>query len=155
MNNEMEWLHSQIRANIDQYGRQCLGVLPDGDTVPLAFIYTIGNTVAARPMPELLLIGDASPMVMGVLNHMSQMMQERGTPFEHGEVVDLGGMQPVMVLQAGHKARSGYTIQAGQYLGREDYPVLQVVMPDTEGHWPHDPACQPPYNQCPILTEAN
>jgi hypothetical protein len=81
---------------------------------------------------------------------MSDMMIERGRPFDHGEIVDLGGKFPVLVFDANEDALRDYTIQATEFFQTSDYTVQQVVAPDTNGRFPYDPLCLPDY-KVPLL----
>src|SRR5215472_9890360 len=114
-------LHKDIENDIRRYGRSvmCIGAEDDSP----AFAYTIGNVNVG--LPELLMIGtlDGAP-----LNPLSQKMIERGSAFDDGEVVSIGGKYPVKIIDADERAHDDYTIQAGQYLGHEDYRVQQVLI---------------------------
>lgn len=144
---DMHEFHEQVAEVIARVGRQVIGVI---DNPP--FAYTIGNTLHDPPHPELLVIGTSDNRM---LNALSEMVVERGRPFDHMELVDLGGKFPVRILQAGSRARREYTIQAGQHLGQEDYAIMQVLLPDQQGRFPGDPGCSHPYCIAPILTEGN
>jgi hypothetical protein len=135
-------LNKHVRRDIEQCGRSIIAV-PEG----YGFAYTIGNHAAG--LPELLVIGVAQRA--GFLNDLSQQMIVRGTTFEDGQLVDLGGRLPVKVIRAGNAARAEYTIQAGQYFGIEDYAVMQVLIPDRNGKFPGEPDCTPPCSLIPVL----
>ena len=133
-----------IENDIQRYGRCVLCVGGEADSPP--FAYTIGNWL--RGLPELLIIGTIKG---ALLNNLSQKLIERGAAFEEGELVNLGGKFPVKIVTADQRAQRDYTIQAGQYHGTEDYPVQQVLACDRSGHFPDDPACQPPYSTLPMF----
>src|SRR5438034_11618292 len=99
-----------------------------------SFAYTIGNWLAK--LPELLIIGTTKG---SVLNDLSQKMIERGSAFDDGEIVSLGGRFPVKIINADERAQRDYTIQAGQYLGGEYYTVQQVLACDRNGRFPDHP----------------
>ena len=86
-----------------------------------------------------------------ILNTFSNMMIGRGAAFADGELVDPGDMFPVRIINADHRARDEYTVQAGQHFGHEDYRVLQVLIPDDSGRFPDHPECQPPFSAIPVL----
>jgi hypothetical protein len=145
----------QFYANIDRHiatlGRSILGVMGEGEH--LGFSYTIGNHKA--DLPELLVIG-LEPRTAGqLLNWMSDEMKKRGQSFENGELVNWGGEGKLALkfVRAGRKARDEYTIQATRYLETEDYGLMQILVPDTEGRYPDEPGCAPPYGTVPVLTE--
>jgi len=87
------------------------------------------------------------------LNDLSQQLMERGIAFEEGELVNLGGKFPVKIVTADQRAQRDYTIQAGQFLGTEDYVVQQALIPDRNGRFPDEPECQPPYSTIPVLNQ--
>jgi hypothetical protein len=80
------------------------------------------------------------------------MMIERGAAFGDGEIVDVGGKMPIKIIRADDRARTEYTIQAGEHLGTQRYTVLQVLIPDPRnGCFPGDPGCASPYANVPVL----
>jgi hypothetical protein len=152
-----------FRQNIEQYGRAVMGVSaecgpeclgnhlghhpsagPDKSFIP--FCYTIGNF--EKNLPELLLI--FRPDLNDVLNIMSDIMIRQDRPFEHGELVDIGGKVPSMVIYADHRAKD-YTLQVTHYYGTPLYAVQQVLVPDPQGRYPHQPGCRHPYSRQPVL----
>lgn len=139
-----EDFRSRINLIIAESGRMILGVsgTEKDEEDHAVFSYTIGNSLSNKP--ELIMFGAHPQDAAKLFNHMS----------ENYELVpgllDLGGKFPVKLLRAGEKCRQEYSIQAGQYLGNETYPILQVLAPDTKGRWPGDPDLEPGYAQ-PIL----
>ena len=149
-------VHERINADINRVARSLMGV---GDDPP--FCYSIGNyfqrwTVGPPPgnvviMPELLVIGTAKG---NFLNDLSNMMIEARQPFDDGQVVLMhGARQPVRIIRANNDARTKYMIQAGVILRVNDYPVMQVLIPDTAGKFPGESGCAPPYSLWPVLHE--
>jgi hypothetical protein len=142
---ELRHLHDNIDDDVRRDGRSVLCIGAEDDSPP--FAYTIGNALVG--LPELLIIGTLEG---GLLNDLSRIMLERGRAFDDGELVNLGGKFPVKIITADvGRAQHDYTIQAGQYLGVEDYPVLQVLVPDRNGRYPDDAECQRPYANMPVL----
>ncbi len=138
-----------VDKHVAKDGRAVMGVFPEPEIGKRAFSYSIGN--AKRGLPELLVIGLCGPDGMWLINAMSKLMLQRGRKFDDGEMVDLGGLCPVCVVDASGAVRDEYTIQAGQWLGREDYPVQQIVMPDKTGRLPWHSGCAEPYRNIPVL----
>jgi hypothetical protein len=143
-------MYDKMRKDIATMGQSMLGVLGDKNTPP--FIYTIGN--AERGLPELLIIGAADNSIGDVLNVIGEKMRERGRPFDNGELINIGGKFPLKAINTTPKAKEDYTIQAGQYLGHEDYAVQQLLIPDKHGRFPGDPKCEEPFASCPLLSPA-
>jgi len=130
-----------VQDHIDRFGQHLVAVF--GDDAGPGFIYTIGN--ANRALPELLAIGNFPPHAIGpILNDLCDRMRESGAPLE-GDI-DIGGTYPIRARLAGAAARTDYTIQAGQYLGHDEYAVVQVLFPDPSGRYPGEEGCDPRYD---------
>ena len=138
----LDKFHANTAENIEKHGQALIGVLSSPP-----FIYTIGNAV--RGLPELLLIGpprlELSGQALNALNELGEKMRRDGKPLAEG-LVDIEWSFPFKVRKAGPRAKDDYTNLAGQYLGREDYEVLQVMICDKEGRYPGDPGCAPALN---------
>jgi|SRR5262245_18014098 len=127
--------------------RRSVLCIPGEEDSP-SFAYTIGNWLLG--LPELLIIGTTKGYLLNIL---SEKQIERGAAFEEGELVNLGGKFPVKIVTADQRAHREYTMQAGQYLGTEDYVVQQVLACDRNGRLPDEPGCQPPYSMLPVLSQ--
>lgn len=129
----------QVRKNIEKSGQHLFGVF--GPTKNECFMYTVGNANAG--LPELLCIGSFDPQVIGaMLNQMGDMQRRAGKAFEEG-FVDIDWTIPVKVRKASGDVNERFTIQAGQYLGHENYTVLQVMICDWQGKYPGDEGVTP------------
>lgn len=137
----------KVRDDIEREGHSIIGVFDEINT----FYYTIGLT--DNKLPELLVYGQGVSLAY-ILNSLAALMRDRGIPFDNGERVSLGGKHPVMIVEAGSRAKEDYTIQVGRYYEIEDseYRVQQVLICDHEGRFPGEPGCAPPYSLAPILT---
>jgi hypothetical protein len=147
-------LYDGITEHIEQNGRSIIGVFAvEGDEEP-PFAYTVGNAChpiqrGSTAMPELLAIGTPHG---GFLNELSQMMIDADAAFEDGQVVLIPGARlPVKIVRANNVARTEYALQAGQYFGHNNYPIMQVLIPDRDGKFPGDVGCQPPFSDIPVL----
>ena len=139
--------HDNTAEHIRLLGRTIIGVFPREGDDDYPFAYTIGNHL--KRLPELLVIGTAHA---GFLNDLSEMMIAAGRPFLDGQLVRIGDARlPVKAIRANSSAQADYTIQAGQYFGREDYEVMQVMLPDRAGRFPGEDGCQPAYANIPVL----
>lgn len=146
---ELKALHQSIKETILEHGQQCLGVFNDPDEEgSLPFMYTIGNYL--KGLPELLLVGSADPAIQQLLNVLHKMVLERGSAFNHGELVNVGGHYPLKIVDASNAAKD-YTVQVGVHFGTDDYRVQQVIICDPVGRWPDDPECIEPYKSMPYL----
>lgn len=132
----------EVRENIEKHGQHLFGIGGDGSEP--GFAYTVGN--AGRGLPELLIIGDFSFQLMGrILNELRAKMREEGKPFEEG-FLDIGWTYPFKIRKASGDVNERFTIQAGQYLGHENYTVLQVMICDRDGCYPGDEGCDPDFD---------
>ncbi len=138
-----EQFYQNIALHIAEHGRSVLSIF---DTPP--FTYSIGNATVG--LPELLVFGLAPSDARDLINIWSDRMIEH-RPLTDGELVDIGGKFPAMAVACADHVRAEYTIQAGQYLEREDYPVMQMVLPDPAGRFPGDPLCEAPFRALPVL----
>lgn len=102
--------HAQLARRIAESG-QAITVVADV-VQGLDVAYTIGNH--ERRLPELLAFGPKHAL-MPLLDKLGRMMRETGRPFVDGELVDLGGQYPVMVVRAINQAAAAYAAQAPQY----------------------------------------
>jgi len=142
----MKQFYDDIYNDIRRDGRSVLCIGGEEDSLP--FAYTIGN--ALKGLPELLMIGGIAGAYL--LNVLSEQIVERNGGFDDGELISLGGKFPVKIINATDtRARSEYTIQAGQAIGHENYAVQQVLIADKSGRYPDDPECAAPYSSVPVL----
>jgi len=135
-------LYANIAAHVEEHGWSVIGTP--------GFSYTIG--LALKGLPELLIIGPFAPrQTMGVLNVLGDTMRDLGRAFDDNERVSLGGKFPVCAVRAADIVRQRFTVQAGQFLGREDYDVMQIVYCDLTGRFPWEPGCAYPFSDIEIL----
>lgn len=130
-----------IQSNIDRTGQHIFAIFPDGDTA--GFAYTIGN--ARLGLPELLIIGNFPPTLMAsVLNDVGRRMRKADQVPDKD--IDIGGAFPIRPRLAGAAARSAFTIQAGRFLGHDEYAVVQLLLPDPMSLYPGEAGCDPRYD---------
>jgi Domain of unknown function (DUF4262) len=136
----------RTEEDIQIHGRSIVCVFPSETETSTSpndyFAYTIGN--ARRGLPELLIIGTTRDGY--ILNPLSEMMIERGQKFADGEMVECGRKFPFCLIDANETVKDSYTIQAGEHYGSQDYAVMQVVIPDRDGHFPWQPKCAAPFS---------
>ncbi|PZR66548.1 MAG: DUF4262 domain-containing protein [Stutzerimonas stutzeri] len=131
----------QVRENIENYGQHLFYV--GGDGADPAFCYTIGN--AEHGLPELLVIGSFGFWLTGqILNELGAKMREAGKPYEEG-LLDIGWTYPFKIRKTSGDVNERFTIQAGRYLGHENYVVLQIMICDPMGRYPGDEGCDPDF----------
>jgi hypothetical protein len=132
----------KVQANIDRVGQHVFGIFGGPGR---GFFYTIGN--AKRDLPELLLIGSFPPRLgQQILNDLGRVMRASGEPLGEGMLHLPRWPLPFKIRKAGGDVRQRFTIQAGQYLGHEDYEVLQVMICDKHNRYPGDAGCDDNFN---------
>jgi Domain of unknown function (DUF4262) len=150
----MRKFHDGVEKDIKAYGRRIICVGPTEAEPPTSqndfFAYTVGN--ARRGLPELLIIGTSRGGYM--LNPLSEMMIERGQKFADGEMIECGCKFPFCLIDANETVKDSYTIQAGEHYSSQDYAVMQVVIPDRDGHFPWQPKCVAPFSHVVVHRRA-
>nr|WP_250808464.1 DUF4262 domain-containing protein [Neorhizobium tomejilense] len=120
------------------YSQQVREIAPHGRQPK--FFYTIGN--ASHGLPELLLIGNASTQIgYMIMEIFGGMMRERGRALPEG-LIDINWTFPFKIRKAGLLARLRYTVQAGEFIGSDDYEVLQIMFCDKAGRYPDEKGCE-------------
>lgn len=144
----LDKLGHQVRQNIVNSGVNVWNIF-GSDKTP-TFTYTTG--LAERNLPEFLMVGFAPESAHWIIMQAVNIVKERGRRFEHGEVylVDDDPVKALVFLDARDSVKDDYTLQTGQYYQTEDYEVQQIMLPDKEGRFPNDPACE--YYLQPILS---
>lgn len=139
-------LLDRVKDDMQRNGRSVIVVLPDPNSKDVndAFAYTIGNSIIG--LPELLMIGVHGPEGVLILNTLSRQMIRRGGEYKDGEHAPVGNAKfHVCMIAAKESVKDDYTIQATNMMGRKEYDVQQVVVPDQHGRFPWDPDCERPY----------
>jgi hypothetical protein len=113
------------------------------------FAYTVGNTL--HGFPELLTFGLATRQAADMLAALSGKMTNQKRGFHDGEMIDMGGPPIPRAFRCTPLAREKYTLQVTERLGRDDYAVMQIIIPDRAGHYPTDPQVTPRWHGMPML----
>jgi hypothetical protein len=138
--------YARISECIERTGRMVLGV----GAVP-TFSYSIGNHT--RGLPELLIIGLSPNVALTLINRISDVGDLDNV--KDGEIINTTGPLGLKAIRCGWRAKEEYTVQASRYFGHDDYGLLQLLVPDTQGRYPGELGCDPPYRDIPVLrTEA-
>lgn len=142
---DFEAFYRKIEGNIASHGQAVQGVF--GDPSYPQFMYTIGN--GRHVLPELLVIGNYPyQTVVQLLNDAGAKMREVGK-IDEGEL-HVGWNTPFRVRKCGPRVKEEYTIQATNFLDRDDYEVYQILIPDREGRYPGDEGVDPNFDvDCP------
>ena len=106
-----------------------------GDDSP-SFSYSIG--LSAIPAPELITFALSPPVAQAILNDIAKTIRD-GKRWKAGDRTDqftAGGMELVFVDVADTTAH--LTMANRMYVAAAPVPALQVVWPNTHGHYPWD-----------------
>jgi hypothetical protein len=148
----MDELYEGIARNIATSRRSVMHVMSDGHSPP--FAYSIGNSVwKAGALPEVLIIGINPRVSQVIINEVSDRLIVQGVPQDRQLFMLDGGKVPLMLVFCKPLVKDVYTLQAGRYLKREDYDVMQIVVPDENGLFPWQPGCSEIYKNIPFLGE--
>lgn len=143
----LDKLGKQVQTNVKNSGVHVWGIF--GSEESPTFAYTTG--LAEKDLPEFLMVGFAPESSHAIIMMAYEEMKKRGRRFEDREVflVDDDPQKALVFLDARDSVKDDFTIQTGQYYQTEDYQVQQIMVPDREGRFPNDPACE--YYLQPIL----
>lgn len=121
----------RVQSDIQIYGHSVIGVSGTEDRP--SFSYTIGLT--ARYGVELLMIGLNPKYACMIMNQVADEGLAKMSITTDVPDARWGNM-PLMFKEANQRAHE-YVIQADQFYGKE-VRVLQIVMPDRSGKFPHE-----------------
>ena len=122
-------------ADIAEYGCHVLQILAEGDLPP--FSYTVGIERASSA-PELVVIGLKQPLAHFVVNEYNRRVRA-GEQFSPGQFAS--GFVEGFDCQFREVHRSHYHEYFGWDIwlyGGNEFRVLQLVYPTTDGVWPWD-----------------
>lgn len=133
-----------ITENILRTGRHIVGVFdPHGKET--SFCYSVGNTVDG--LPEFLLIGNLPPsFCASIINMVSAVQNKAGAALGEGDLKLEDFPLPFRLRHCTDAAKGRYTVQAGEYFGRQDYKVIQIMLCDKQNRYPGDEGCEYPFN---------
>lgn len=129
----MNSFREKILRDIETHGVSLVGVASDGESPQ--FTYTIGLT--ARFGFEILVFGLPPHFAGYILNDVTQELITGGV-IGLDAPDDRWANMPLLFKEANQHAHD-YVVQADNIYGR-DVRVLQMVLPDKEGHFPGDRA---------------
>lgn len=147
-------------AIVERYGHQCSIIGPTTPAEPPPYAFTSGMWHSYR-QPELAIYGLHDPDIMTrVLNEIASRATQSGRPLEPGDrfagVLSVRGVaEDEYLVKLVEIHPSWYDSQFGISLAfNADNPVdfLQVLWPDTEGHYPGEPGFNDQISDCqPML----
>jgi len=146
-----EQAEEKIVADVAEYGWHVMNVFAEEGRP--GFSYSIGLSVTFRH-PEIILFGLRSETAHQLINLVGNAVQE-GKSFEDGSVSSdfLSGYDCVF-LSVPRRFYEDYLGFGLWFYGEESFPVLQLVYPDRNGHWPWEPEAGEGFRQAqPVLAD--
>ncbi len=141
----MDEYRAKMVANIARTGWTIQAVLPGKDLrVDPPFAYTVGMTENLDRHPELLMIGFDPNLMMRLMNDVGALVRG-GQTFSDWSTSDrVIQRYPVVFREVPlPQARKWAKAASERYRGKGDFRLLQMFLPDMEGRFPWDPACDP------------
>jgi hypothetical protein len=125
----------EILGHITEYGWSVIGIEEEDEAPSYSFSVGLHHTLG---VPELLIMGQKPQTAQGLINHAGELMRG-GRRFTAGERAEglLEGYPAVLVAVDPHYYREYLGYARWVYRG-SDFPVLQIVWPDRDGHFPWD-----------------
>lgn len=133
-----------VRQNVKRVGWHATGVFPDQSTaVPVFWLYTTGLWQTYQH-PELMIFGVNPNAAHGIVTGVVQTHIAKGRVFADGERVAGLVIGPFDIFfRAAPAMDEEYPCSTSKFFyGHADFPVLQLVLPDTHNRFPWDDACE-------------
>jgi len=142
----------RICDDVAKFGWHVVFVAPSSGEAGAEFAFTVG-LFQTYQHPELIVFGLPLKVAHGVLGTCVQRIEE-GLLFEDGQVrSDVLNRYNAAFLSVGQSFYSEYLGSAIGFYETTDFPVLQLVWPDRNNHFPWEPECEPEFVRSqPILT---
>ncbi len=129
-------IHRYIRkckAMIEEHGH-IVQSIPGEQSVP-TFSYSVGLTL--KRLPEFLLIGLSPEIASVVINGMAKRFAEN--PAIASEPIEGLVSVPVRLRELSMEAALVHCKVIRPVLGRTPDRIFQIIWPDPDGHFPHEP----------------
>lgn len=135
---------SKLADGIQRYIRKCKAMveehghivqwIPGEQSVP-TFSYSVGLTL--KRLPEFLVIGLSAEIASVVINGMARRFAEN--PAIAGEPIDGLVSVPVRLRELSLEEALGHCKIIRPVLERTPECIFQIIWPDPDGHFPHEP----------------
>jgi len=147
----MDVAEQKAMDDIAKYGCHVIHVLAEKDLPP--FAYSVGIQRSSG-QPEVVIIGLRQPLVHSLVNVYNKRIRD-GERFVAGQFYSdfIGNFQ--ITFENVHKSHYRDYFGWDRWLyGGDDFAVVQLIYPTTEGIWPWDAAAPDGFRAWqPVLTE--
>jgi hypothetical protein len=110
-----------------------------------AFVYSVGLT--ARKQPELIIVGNFDPKVIGgLINAAIDHAEQSGEHYGDWTVSERILRNHAVVFREVTQASALRTVLVAKRLYGNDIRLMQMFLPDQNGHFPWDPECEDAFN---------
>ena len=126
--------HEKVAAAMKDYGYHSTFVF--GDTGP-SFCYSTG-IYKSFGIPEIFI--SALPQNLShelIQNYVSKFKDAVSIPLNE-KLEDVTDRFPIYLIEASKDALTEYVLSSLRFYGDEDFKYVQIVYPDTKGHFPND-----------------
>jgi hypothetical protein len=126
--------HEKVEAAMKEYGYHSTFVF--GDSTP-SFCYSTG-VYKSFGIPEIFI--SALPQNLShelIANYVSKFKDNGSIPLDE-KLDDLTDRFPVYLIEASKDMLKDYVLSSLRFYGDEEFEYVQLVYPDTRGHFPND-----------------
>jgi hypothetical protein len=130
-------MHLKTQKAIEEHGCLVMGVFPtETSDLPVPFAYSIGLPITFPGAAEVLIFGLDPDSSQQIINTMVALMKE-GKRFSDGdEAKGIIQRWPLAFRTVAKRHYAAYMGKAIEYHGGSDWPLLQMIWPDTKGAFP-------------------
>ena len=145
----MQTLVDQVAAQQRAHGWALMAIHDCSASHGRAFAYTTGFTTALN-VPELVVVGLRSRTACRLLNELGERLREMPPEERVRAVVDGATTRHILrpgvdfLFRAlGTYQEVGHLDLSALVMGRQDFPIIQLVWADAANHLPTHPKCDP------------
>lgn len=142
----------RVHADVSQHGWHVVAVAPRPDESFAPFAFTVG-LFQTYQHPELIVFSLPMNVAHSILGTCVERIEE-GKTFDGGPVrSDVLNRYRAAFLTVDQSFYRDYLGTAIGFYEHLDFPVLQLVWPDRDDHFPWEPNCNPSFSaEQPILS---
>lgn len=136
---------AKIWSDIDKHG---ISIISTATIDNRPFTYTIGHCL--KGWPELIVFGLDPVDAQMMFNELHRIWEERGYPAQPETEYKFEGAKCPFYFVEVDPEKNDHTHCVG-LITRNEYRVLQIIVPDPEGRYPWNSECDPRFKAQPVL----